>query len=88
MGVTQRSDLAPELGAIGPALPPALDEVRDIGCQYLCRPVELRAFRAGRCIAPQVGIDRGTADAQLPRDGGYREPLRMERVQGCMDRDP
>ena len=37
---------------------------------------------------PQVGIDGGPADAQVPGDSGDREPLRMKRMKSYIDLAP
>jgi hypothetical protein len=90
VGVAEGLNLAPELNAVRvrPALVPAADQVWNVGRQHLRRWSPLGRFRAGRCVAPQVDIDRRASDAQLPGDGGHREPLRLERVHGLIERDP
>jgi hypothetical protein len=77
--------LTPELPAVGDAPAPAADQVGPRRPQHLPRP--LRAARRGGRATPQIGIDGGTTDAELPSDRGDANPLGRQRVDRLLDRD-
>jgi len=79
-------NLAPELHTVGDALAPAADQVGQIRAQHL--PGPLGAARRGGRAPPQVGIDGGPTDAELPGDRGDASPLSSQRVDRLIDRDP
>ena len=86
--VAERLNLTPELPTIRAALPPAADQVGDVGGQHPGGWRPLQPSGAGRRVAAQVGVDGRAADPQLPGHGGDGRPLRMEPVEGLIDRDP
>jgi hypothetical protein len=86
VGIALRLNLAPELHGVGAAFPPAADQVWHVRPQHL--PGPLGAARSGERGMPQIGIDRGTADAELPSNRGDQGPLGIQRVDRLVAREP
>ena len=88
VGVAERLNLAPELPTIRAALPPAADQIGDVGGQHPGGWRPLQPSGAGRRVSAEVGIDRWAADTQLPGHGRDGRPLRPKRTHGLIDGNP